>query len=85
MQKEKKPRKLIGIIVSHSGDKTIKVVTDYKVKHPKYGKYVRRRTKIAVHDTDNIGQVGDCVEVCECRPMSKTKSWALVKILKKAI
>ena len=78
---EKKSRMLTGVVVSRSGDKSIKVVIDYKVKHPKYGKYVRRRTKVGVHDQLNQGAVGDMVEVAECRPYSKTKSWRLVRVV----
>jgi len=74
-----------GTVVSNSGDKSIRVTIDYKVKHPKYGKYIKRRTKLAVHDEHNQAGVGDIVEVAECRPYSKTKSWRLVKILEKAI
>ena len=56
---------------------------DYKVKHPKYGKYVRRRTTLGVHDENNVAKIGDFVEVVQCRPYSKTKTWRLVKVLEK--
>jgi small subunit ribosomal protein S17 len=82
---ERKLKILTGVVVSNSGDKSIKVNIDFKVKHPKYGKYVRRRTKIGVHDEHNQGGVGDVVEIAECRPHSKTKSWRLVKVVKKAV
>ena len=85
MQEKNQSRMLTGVVVSRSGDKSIKVVIDYKVKHPKYGKYVRRRTKVGVHDQLNQGAVGDTVEVAECRPFSKTKSWRLVRILEKTV
>jgi small subunit ribosomal protein S17 len=71
--------------VSKSGDKSIKVAIDYKVKHPKYGKYIKRRTKLSVHDARNQAGVGDIVAVSQCRPYSKTKSWRLVGILEKAV
>ena len=82
---ERKLKILTGVVVSNSGDKSIKVNIDFKVKHPKYGKYVRRRTKIGVHDEHNQGGVGDVVEIAECRPHSKTTSWRLVKVVKKAV
>lgn len=74
-----------GKVVSISGDKSIRVQMEYLVKHPKYGKYIKRRTKFGVHDEANLAQVGDTVEIVECRPMSKTKSWRLVKIVEKAV
>lgn len=74
-----------GKVVSISGDKSIRVQIEYLVKHPKYGKYVRRKTKFAVHDESNLAQVGDVVDIVECRPMSKMKSWRLTKIVEKAV
>ncbi len=82
---ERKLKILTGVVVSNSGDKSVKVNIDFKVKHPKYGKYVRRRTKIGVHDEHNQSGVGDLVEIAECRPHSKTKSWRLVKVVKRAV
>lgn len=82
-RKERKTRS--GVVVSRSGDKSIKVVINYLVKHPKYGKYIKRRTKLGVHDEHNQAVAGDKVEITECRPMSKTKSWRLVKVLEKAV
>jgi small subunit ribosomal protein S17 len=76
---------LTGTVTSNSGDKSIRVTIDYKVKHPKYGKYIRRRTKLAVHDEQNQCNVGDVVEIAECRAYSKTKSWRLVRVVQKAI
>jgi small subunit ribosomal protein S17 len=78
-------RMLTGIVTSNSGNKSIRVTIDYRVKHPKYGKYVRRRTKLAVHDEQNQCGVGDVVAIAECRPYSKTKSWRLVRVLQKAV
>ena len=80
-----KTKTLTGVVTSSSGNKSIRVTIDYKVKHPKYGKYVRRRTKLGVHDEQNQGGVGDLVEIAECRPYSKTKSWRLVRVLQKAV
>jgi len=74
-----------AVVVSKSGDKSIVCQVDYKVKHPRYGKYIRRRTKLGVHDPSNQAGVGDRVEITECRPISKTKSWRLVKVLEKAV
>jgi small subunit ribosomal protein S17 len=81
---ENKLKTVTGVVVSNSGDKSIKVQIDYKVKHPKYGKYVRRRTKLSVHDQNNVSTVGDLVEIAECRPYSKSKSWRLIQVVKKA-
>jgi small subunit ribosomal protein S17 len=79
-----KLKTLTGIVVSNSGNKSVKVALDYKVRHPKYGKYIKRRTKIGVHDELNQSSVGDVIEIAECKPISKTKSWRLVKIVEKA-
>jgi len=81
---DQKLKTLTGVVVSNSGNKSIKIVLDYKVRHPKYGKFIKRRTKIGVHDEQNQCSVGDVIEVAECRPRSKTKSWRLVKVVKKA-
>ena len=81
---DRKLKILNGVVVSNSGDKSVKVALDYKVKHPKYGKYIKRRTKISVHDEHNLSGVGDVIEIAECRPRSKTKSWRLVKVVTKA-
>ena len=82
---EKKLKTMTGVVVSNSGNKSIKVTIDFKVKHPQYGKYVKRRTKLGVHDEHNQADVGDLVEVAQCRPHSKTKSWRLVRIVEKAV
>jgi small subunit ribosomal protein S17 len=74
----------IGVVESDKRDKTRKVVVRYKVKHPKYGKYVSRRTVLHVHDETNESHLGDKVEVAECRPISKTKSWRLVRVLERS-
>ena len=82
---DRKLKTLSGVVISNSGDKSIKVAIDFKVRHPKYGKYVKRRTKLGVHDEHNQAGLGDVVEVAECRPYSKTKSWRLVKVIEKAV
>jgi small subunit ribosomal protein S17 len=74
----------IGFVESDRRDKTRKVVVRYVAKHAKYGKYIRRRTVLHVHDEGNESRVGDKVEVAPCRPMSKTKSWQLVRVLHRA-
>jgi len=61
------------------------VQIDYRVKHPRYGKYMKHRTKLGVHDERNAAGVGDIVEICECRPISKRKSWRLVNVVTKAV
>ena len=81
---DQKLKTLTGVVLSKSGNKSVKIALDYKVKHPKYGKYIKRRTKIGVHDEHNQSGVGDVIEIAECRPRSKTKSWRLVKVVKKA-
>ena len=72
------PRILTGIVTSNKADKTITVKVERKVKHPIYGKVIKRATKVHAHDENNTATVGDIVSVKECRPLSKTKTWALV-------
>jgi small subunit ribosomal protein S17 len=81
---DKKLKTIAGLVTSRSGDKSVKVAIDYKIRHPKYGKYIRRRTKLSVHDEHNVSGIGDMIEIAEGRPRSKTKSWRLVKVLQKA-
>ena len=78
---EQKKKPVIAAVIGKSGNKSMKVAIDYKVKHPKYGKYVRRRTTLIVHDEHNNSAVGDIVEIVESRPYSKTKRWRLLKVL----
>jgi small subunit ribosomal protein S17 len=82
---ERKLKTLTGVVVSNSGNKSVKVAIDFKVRHPKYGKYIKRRTKLGVHDEHNQSGVGDLVEIAECKPRSKTKSWRLVRIVERAV
>ena len=72
-------------VVSKSGNKSITVQIDYKVKHPMYGKYIKRRTKLGVHDENNVAGIGDTVDIVECRPISKSKNFRLVSVIKKGI
>ncbi len=78
-------RTRIGVVESDKRDKTRKVVIDYLVKHPKYGKYIRRRTVIHVHDENNESRTGDSVEIAETTPISKTKSWKLVRVIRQGV
>ncbi len=80
---ETSPRR-IGVVESDKRSKTRKVVIAYAGKHPKYGKYLRKRTVLQVHDEKNESRLGDRVEVAECRPLSKTKSWVLVRVVERA-
>lgn len=77
-------RTVQGIVASDKGDKTIKVVVNYQTKHPKYGKYLKRRTTLHAHDEQNEAREGDTVELAECRPLSKTKHHRLIRIVQKA-
>jgi small subunit ribosomal protein S17 len=70
-----------GVVTSDKGDKTIVIVCEHLTRHRKYGKYMRRRTKLHVHDEKNEAKVGDHVEVMATRPISKTKAWRLTKVL----
>ena len=69
---------------SPKGAKTIKVVVEYQTRHPKYGKYLKRRTVLHAHDEANDAKEGDTVEIAECRPLSKTKHHRLLRIVQKA-
>lgn len=81
---EKMVRSLMGTVVSSKMNDTVVVRVDRRVKHPKYGKFIKRSTKIHAHDKGNECQIGDIVTIRECRPISKTKSWTLVKINERA-
>ena len=73
-----------GVVVSNKMDKTVVVLVERLVKHPKYKKYLRARKKFKAHDQGNVCQVGDQVEIVETRPLSREKRWAVVSVLKKA-
>jgi small subunit ribosomal protein S17 len=73
----------IGVVSSHKRDKSIRVTVQYSIKHPKYGKYVRHRTSLHAHDERNEAVTGDKVEIMQCRPISKTKTWRLVRVLER--
>jgi small subunit ribosomal protein S17 len=77
-------RTLQGRVVSDKMDKSITVVIDRFVKHPLYGKFVRKSTKVHAHDENNECKTGDVVVVEQCRPLSKTKTWRFVKLVERA-
>ena len=80
----KNTRSETGRVISDKMDKSITVLIERKVPHPIYGKYVKRSTKLHAHDENNECKHGDLVAIEECRPISKSKSWRLVKILERA-
>lgn len=85
METKRKLRKQrIGLVVSASADKTIKVEVTTKMKHPKYGKFIKKRKNYLAHDENNECQVGDTVRIMETRPLSKLKKWRLVEIIERA-
>ncbi|WP_258806492.1 30S ribosomal protein S17 [Pseudidiomarina sp. CB1] len=84
MAEEKRVRTLQGRVISDKMDKSITVAVERRVKHPVYGKYISRTTKLHAHDEDNSCKMGDTVVIRETRPVSKTKSWALVEIVERA-
>jgi small subunit ribosomal protein S17 len=77
-------RLLTGKVVSNKMDKTVAVSVERLVKHPMYGKYVRRTTKLLAHDENNECKEGDTVSIKPCRPMSRRKSWVLVRVVERA-
>jgi small subunit ribosomal protein S17 len=83
-EQEKNTRTVMGRVVSDKMDKSITVLVERQVAHPIYGKYMRRSTKLHAHDENNECKMGDTVSIEECRPISKSKSWRLVKVLERA-
>jgi len=80
----KPERAMTGRVVSNKMDKTIAVSVERLVKHPTYGKYIRRTTKLLAHDEKNECREGDMVAIAPCRPLSRRKSWTLVRVLERA-
>jgi len=74
----------IGIVTSDKMNKSIVVAVERKVKHPKYGKFVKKTTKFVVHDETNDSHIGDTVRIMETRPLSKTKNWRLAGVIARA-
>ncbi|MEA3412300.1 MAG: 30S ribosomal protein S17 [Pseudomonadota bacterium] len=84
MSDEKKvERTVVGKVVSDKMEKSATVMIERYVRHPVYGKYIRRSTKLHVHDEENTCRIGDTVKIRECRPVSKTKNWSLVEVVGK--
>ena len=81
---EQSSRTVQGRVVSNKMDKTITIAVERKVKHPIYGKFIKRTTKLHAHDETNQCNEGDVVTIRECRPLSKSKNWTLVEIVTKA-
>jgi len=74
-------RKIVGVVASDKGLKTIKVVVNYQTRHPKYGKYMKYRSVLHAHDEKNEAKEGDTVEIAECRPLSRSKHHRLLRIV----
>lgn len=81
---DKSKRAVVGRVVSNAMDKTVVVSIERHTKHSLYGKYIKRSTRLKVHDADNVCNVGDWVEIVECRPVSRNKSWSLSRVVDKA-
>jgi small subunit ribosomal protein S17 len=77
-------RTIIGRVVSDKMDKTVSVAVERLIKHPMYGKFIRRTTKVLAHDANNECKPGDRVAISECKPISKNKSWAVVDVIERA-
>ena len=75
----------VGVVTMAKQDKTRTVEVKYQSRHPKYGKYINRKTKYRVHDPKNVSQSGDRVEIANCRPISKSKTWRLVRVIESAL
>ncbi len=83
-EKNKAQRTIVGRVVSDKMDKTVSVAIERLIKHPVYGKYIRRTTKVLAHDAANECKSGDRVAISECRPISKNKAWAVVNVIERA-
>ena len=84
MERVNKRKIRTGVVVSDRMDKTVVVVVEQKVKHPKYGKYVTKRRRYKAHDENNECRIGDRVEIEETRPLSREKRWRVKRIIEKA-
>ncbi len=83
-EQKKVQRTLVGRVVSNKMDKTVSVAIERLIKHPVYGKYIRRTTKVLAHDASNECRSGDRVAIAECRPISKSKSWSVVNVVERS-
>ena len=84
MSEEKVLRIQTGSVISDKMDKSAVVLIERRVKHPIYGKFMKKSTKLHIHDENNECSIGDTVQISECRPISRTKSWKLVKVVEKS-
>jgi small subunit ribosomal protein S17 len=84
MEKRNLRKERIGTVTSDKMEKSIVVAVERKVKHPKYGKFVKKTTKFVAHDENNDCNIGDTVKIMETRPLSKSKNWRLVEIVERA-
>ena len=84
MSEEKAKRTVMGRVVSDKMDKTVSVAIERQIKHPTYGKYIRRTSKVMAHDEKNECKIGDRVAISEIRPVSKNKSWQVVNVIERA-
>ncbi|TNE53664.1 MAG: 30S ribosomal protein S17 [Bacteroidetes bacterium] len=84
MEKRNLRKERIGVVTSDKMDKSIVVSVERKVKHPKYGKFVKKTTKFVAHDEKNDCHIGDTVLIMETRPLSKTKNWRVVEVVERA-
>lgn len=84
MEERNLRKERIGVVTSDKMDKSIVVSIQRKVKHPKYGKFVKKTTKFVAHDEKNESNIGDTVRIMETRPLSKTKNWRLVEVIERA-
>ena len=83
-EQEKIARSTSGVVISNKMDKTVTVLVERQEKHPLYKKYIRKSTKLHAHDEANECNEGDVVQVEECRPMSKSKSWRVIQVVSRA-
>ncbi|HNP63340.1 MAG TPA: 30S ribosomal protein S17 [Woeseiaceae bacterium] len=83
-EETKAQRTIVGRVVSDKMDKTVSVAIERLIKHPVYGKYIRRTSKVMAHDATNQCKPGDRVAISECRPISKNKSWSVVDVIERA-
>ena len=84
MESQTEKKTCRAVVVSKSGDKSVGVQINYTVKHPVYGKFIKKSTKFTAHDEKNDCGIGDTVRIMETRPLSKNKNWRLVEILERA-
>ncbi|UCE76714.1 MAG: 30S ribosomal protein S17 [Gammaproteobacteria bacterium] len=84
-EESKTVRTLAGRVISDKMEKSAVVLVERRVQHPLYGKYIRRSTKLHIHDENNECKVGDTVTIQECRPISRTKSWKLVEVVERPV